>query len=164
MEEKDKTLDQMYLDKLLKERDDLDTLIEFVQRRIGSNGVGPTPEPERESPHSSPNRFTRGTPTIEQDTFFGLSIVDAAKKYLGMVGKPARSSNDILGALNRGGFPDLAYNTMASVLSRADHNQQGICRIGRGTWGLSEWYPSTGRRMLRPVEPPEETSGEEKDE
>ena len=163
MEENDKTLDQRYLEKLLRERENLDRLIEFVQKKIGSNGASFTSEPEKETSVPSTGRFTRGAPTIEHDTFYGLSILDAAKKYLSMVGKPARSSNDILDALHRGGLVNVAYNTMASVLSRADQNQQGICRVGRGTWGLSEWYPSTGRR-LRPVVPEEESHEGKKEE
>jgi hypothetical protein len=155
--EKEKTIDELYLDKLLRERDDLDKMIELVNRKMGSTGSTIS---EKES---SVFRKNKETIQVDHDTFYAMSIIDAAKKYLGIVGKPARPTQEIIKALKSGGLEKAEYNTVSSVLARADRSQQGICRVGRGKWGLSEWYPGTGRR-LRPIPPEEESHEENKEE
>src|SRR5438477_411254 len=58
---------------------------------------------------------------ISDDAFFGLSITEAAKKYLGMV-KRKQTVREIADALDRGGLPHTSSNfvaTVATMLRRA---------------------------------------------
>ena len=78
--------------------------------------------------------------SISEDAFFGLSIVEAAKKYLGMV-KRKQSIKEIADALDRGGLPHTSTNfvaTVATMLRRA--NDPDLAKVGRGDWGLAGWY------------------------
>jgi len=91
--------------------------------------------------------LTVGEEQVKDDSFFGLSIPDAARKFLGMRKRPA-STPDIADALKRGGLttlkPETFANTVGSVLNRIGKNEGSIVKVGRGKWGLAEWYP--GRR------------------
>lgn len=153
--DKEKSFDELYLEKLLQERDDINKIIEAIQRKIGGT-ITPT-----EGMSSSGG--IKGSQQIHHDTFFGMSIVDAAKKYLKMVGKPARTTVEIVEVFERGGIKTSA-TTLSSILSRADRQEQGICHPGRGTWGLPEWYPGTSRRSSKSAdkeELPEEAEGKD---
>jgi hypothetical protein len=80
--------------------------------------------------------------SIPDDAFFGLSVVDAAKKYLTIV-KRKQSVKEIADALDRGGLPHSSSNfvaTVATMLRRA--NDSDLVKVGRGDWGLAGWYGS----------------------
>ena len=92
---------------------------------------------------------------IRDDAFFGLSIGDAAKRYLEMV-KRKQSIKEIADALDRGGLPHTSsnfMNTVGTMLNRAAKNDPELVRVGRGEWGLAGWY---GNRRPKP-EPPKRT-------
>jgi hypothetical protein len=79
--------------------------------------------------------------SIPDDAFFGLSIGEAAKKYLLMV-KRKQSVREIADALERGGLPHTSsnfVNTVATMLNRTAKDQE-LVRVGRGEWGLAAWY------------------------
>ncbi len=78
--------------------------------------------------------------SIPDDAFFGLSIVEAAKKYLGLV-KKKQTIKEIADALDRGGLPHTSSDfvaTVATMLRRA--NDPELAKVGRGDWGLATWY------------------------
>jgi len=90
---------------------------------------------------STPKPQNRET-TIEHDTFVGMNVAEAAARYLEMVGRPARSLEEITNALNRGGL-NSSQGTIQTLLSRSHNGPSPIVRrAGRGTWGLPEWYQS----------------------
>lgn len=84
---------------------------------------------------------------IQEDTFFGMSIVEAAAKYLAMK-KKTQTTKQIAEALEAGGLQNQSGNfgnTVGSVLNRnADSSSPTFVNISRGTWGLASWYG--GRR------------------
>lgn len=86
---------------------------------------------------------------IASDAFFGLSIPDAAKKFLAMRKRTA-TTPEIVDGLKRGGQQNAASenfaNTVGSVLARVYSSGAGIVRVARGTWGLAEWYPNKPRK------------------
>lgn len=85
--------------------------------------------------------------TIRQDSFFGMSIPDATKKYLLMSKKP-KSTQEIADALLSGGMTSMSdnfSNSVGSVLNRQDKSGGEIVRVSRGMWGLAEWYPGRKR-------------------
>lgn len=84
------------------------------------------------------------------DAFFGMSIPEAAKKYLGLV-KRKQTTKQIMEALERGGFPHQSksfYGTVFGVLSRRWKTEGDIVKVG-GDWGLAEWYGSTVRAKAK---------------
>ncbi len=94
------------------------------------------------------------TPTIHPDTFFGLGIAEAAKKYLKMV-RRAQHTKDIADALGQGGMKRPPENNLFSILVRAAKGRE-VVKVGKGMWGLTEWYPKppkepTEDRRKRPA-------------
>jgi len=122
---------------LKRKRDDLDKAIAGIETILGLSvsvaisGVAATAEV--------------GTAEVKSDSFFGMSIVQAAQKYLGMMKKPM-GTPEISEALAKGGLLNQSENfgnTVGSVLARNAENENGtICRVSRGTWGLRAWYPN----------------------
>ena len=79
---------------------------------------------------------------IPGDAFFGLSIGEAAKKYLGIV-KRKQSIREIAEALDRGGLPHASgdfVGTVSTMLRRHATKDAELVRVGRGDWGLAGWY------------------------
>lgn len=81
--------------------------------------------------------------TLHADTFFGLSIVEAAKKYLRMA-RRAQHVTAIAAALEQGGLKKPTDNVLYGVLVRAAKGRD-VIKVGKGMWGLSEWYPRAAK-------------------
>ena len=74
---------------------------------------------------------------VEPDSFFGMNATEAAKKYLGMAGRP-QSVEQIQEALNRGGL-EVSRESLFTILPRAAKGRE-VVKVGRSMWGLSAWY------------------------
>jgi hypothetical protein len=106
-----------------------------------------------------------GAVSIRPGEFYGMTILDATRKFLAKsVGEP-KSAPQIVEALQQGGYvftSELPVNTVASLLSREEAKGGDIVRVGRGIFGLAEWYPGRARRkkgiMETAMEPREEGS------
>jgi DNA-directed RNA polymerase delta subunit len=91
--------------------------------------------------------------------FLGMSITDAAKKLLAARRQPLKNP-DIAAAFKAGGLHLRSkdpVNTVGAVLTRRSIKVGDIVKIGRGVWGLKEWYP--GRSFKK-----EKADSEEKTE
>jgi len=91
----------------------------------------------------------------------GLTIPDAAKKLLATRRQPLRNP-DIAEAFRAGGLAMNSkdpVNTIGSVLTRRFAEVGDIVKVGRGTWGLREWYPG---RSFKKDKPEAEAEAEEK--
>lgn len=102
-------------------------------------------------------------PSDGPGAFLGLSIPEAAKKLLSSRRAPMRNP-DIWAALKAGGMhlnSAEPVNTIGSVLTRRFTDVGDIVRVGRGTWGLKEWYPN---RSFKSEKGGEETKAPEKSE
>ncbi len=146
---------------LENDRDELDTLIAFIKRKklgqgeAGQVGAGTGTRPV--TVRTGPGALTFNAP----DAFFGLGLIDAAKKYLTGVKAP-RSAKEIAQALVSGGFTTTSKdfnNTVFSVLSRENKQDGGIVKVNTG-WGLPEWYPGLRRGAKSPKPAPTATDGE----
>ena len=84
---------------------------------------------------------TRG---IAPDTFIGMNILQGAEKYLQVVGRPARTTDNIAEALNKGGLTVTAAS-VSTILRRSDKGDSPVVRVGRALWGLAGWYPNRPR-------------------
>ena len=85
---------------------------------------------------------------VEPDTFYGMSIAEAAKKYLNMSGKKPQTTDAITDALGRGGV-NATRDSVGTILVRVANQDGDIVRVGRGLWGLFEWYPGRQRRTKK---------------
>jgi hypothetical protein len=75
--------------------------------------------------------------------FLGMSIADAAKALLAARRQPLKNP-DIAAAFKAGGLHLRSkdpVNTVGAVLTRRSLEVGDIVKIGRGVWGLKEWYP-----------------------
>ncbi len=84
---------------------------------------------------------------IEPDAFFGLSIVEATKKFLSMSKRP-KTTGEVLAALEGGGYNHTSKNfrsTIFSVLARESKSISGEIVKVNDRWGLAEWYPNRRR-------------------
>lgn len=118
----------------------LDAGIAAIEAMLKLPGGATTPSPQ------SPAAVE-----IVSGMFSGLSIPDAAKKFLA-VRKHQATTPQIVEGLRQGGQRNAASrsfpNTVASVLARVDANAAGIVHVGRGTWALAEWAPAKSRKSL----------------
>lgn len=144
---------------LRKRRDDLDRAIAGIEQLIGlpstsaqgaesaledgDKGEGArTPLRGAGKPADPP--LPSGGP-LPSDAFFGMSISQAAQKFLTIRKKPA-TAPEIAEALEQGGLPHQSSrlpNTVNSVLTRNSVGASPIfAKVKRGTWGLRAWYPN----------------------
>jgi hypothetical protein len=132
---------------LRAKRDQLDQTIKLLEaQRAGSNI----------SPSSSSNQAAPEGP----GAYLGMTIADAAKRLL-MSRKQPLGNAEILAGLKAGGLVMQGaspINTLGSVLFRRFNDAGDIVRIGRGTWGLAEWYPN--RSFKKRVRDEEESTDE----
>ena len=76
---------------------------------------------------------------IEKDTFYNMTLPEAARKFLQMGGKKPQTTNAIIEALAKGGLKRTTYASMYASLSRRENNVGDIINVN-GDWGLPEWY------------------------
>lgn len=87
---------------------------------------------------------------LAHDTFFQMTIPDAAKKYLTIV-KKTKTVAEIAQALLEGGLKSSSTNfteNVRTIIAREDR----FVRVN-GEWGLSEWYPAMKRERKAPIKP-----------
>jgi len=130
---------------LRAKRDEIDVLIQRLELFRNwvppPTGGGYVPEPSLLSQMVAAPASTK---EIEPGTFHGMSIEDAARKLL-QLRKRTIGTKEILASLRSGGVhlqSATPENTIASVLGRSFHGGSDIVRVGRGLWGLQEWYPN----------------------
>ncbi len=127
---------------LEEERAGIDLMIAFVKRRMGKLAEAASSALPAKPAGTIPERSFR----LQQDTFFRMSVPDAIKKYLNIVKRP-KTAKDITAGLDSGGLTHQAKNLYATVyptLLRMEKANE-VVRVGKGEWGLAEWYPS-GRK------------------
>lgn len=126
---------------LIAKRDRLNVAIEELQALQGNASI---------TPASGNLGMSGAMPTIRSDDFFGMTVLDGAKKFLGMTKRP-QNARTVTEVLKKGGYLFSSGNpitTVASVLNRA-LDGGGIVRTGKGMFGLAEWYPSRPRSRPR---------------
>jgi hypothetical protein len=92
--------------------------------------------------------------------FLGMTIADAAKKLL--AARRKQMNNPEMAVVFKKGGLHLnskdPVNTIGAVLTRRANEVGDIVKVGRGTWGLKEWYPNRSFRKKT------SEGGDEKDE
>jgi len=136
MESDNQAIDyQAVLADLRAQRAKLDAAIAGIETMLGLAFLG-------NGAQSVPGQ---GSQVLPPDAFFGMSIVEAAKKYLAFKKKP-QTTSEIAEALEKHGFVNRSENfgnTVGAGLSRnADGPSPAFAKVSRGTWGLISWYPN----------------------
>jgi hypothetical protein len=126
---------------LESKRDQISATIEMLKALRGTASI-PLPLATLPQRNGTEAEFAR-------DAFFGMSLPEAAKKYLA-VGKVTKSNPAVCEALLRGGFKTQSNNFAEVVRSTLGRNPDFV-RVS-GEWGLAEWYGNRGggRRTKRP--------------
>lgn len=120
------------LEGMKKQREELDAAIAVIEKWIASQSrVGST--------------AIASTGQIGTDEFFRLSTTEAIKKLLKIVGKPARSTQDIIDGLKRGGSNTASYTNVYTSLGRLQKKKE-VVKVG-DNWGLEEWYPPAPSKL-----------------
>jgi hypothetical protein len=115
------------------QRTNLDQLIAVLEKLVSGEGNGDSLLP-------LPGTIG-GVPEFPPGTFHNLNLAEASKKFLKLVGPPARSTDAIADGLMKGGFSaTFSKASLGTVLLRAAKGRS-IAKVGRGFWGLPEWYP-----------------------
>lgn len=123
-------------------RDALNAAIDGIKKLLHVNAQMLPDGTERVTPYE----LTNGQ-EIRSDTFFGLALREAIKKYLAMMKKP-QGYRTIADALEEGGFQHSSkkfYNTVNTTLGRLSEGDDPEIVKVRGQWGLAEWYPGMKR-------------------
>lgn len=89
---------------------------------------------------------------IEVGMFFGMSIIGAVEKYLSLSPHKPKSFKEIQEALKKGSL-EVQTSTLSSILSRAiPKHECKIVKVGRGLFGLTDWYPGNGKKKKNSLE------------
>jgi len=123
---------------LERRRAELDAAISAIRLILGASagaGSGITPRMPQVS---------GATGKLPSDAFFGMTVIDGAKKYLSMVKRPKKAA-EITNALKQGGMLNTSANFVATVYTtlRRDAKRTGqVIQLPDKTWALAQWYPS----------------------
>jgi len=112
-------------------RDALSKAIDGLKSFLGLSGDGPV------LPGGG------GSGGIHSGTFYGKTIPEATKQFLGMCNKVPQSIAAISDALQKGGIETKAANfssMVQTILRRVDNQTGEIMRMPDGNWALPEWY------------------------
>jgi hypothetical protein len=131
---------------LEQQKAEIDALIQSIKRFRDSGGLPSVPVGQQLLATGNAVDLD----SIPSDAFFGLTIVDAAIKYLHMVGRKPQSTNAIIEAFERGALKGKNYSTVYGVLNRRAKTEGDIVNV-HGDWGLQEWYGSAKKRAAIPI-------------
>lgn len=132
----------------------IDDAIRGISAMLHLNGGPPSPAMGATSDLGVGSESSESAPTIQHippDAFFGISIVEATKKFLSMQKRP-KSTLEIKDALESGGYNHTSknfYATIFSGLSRENNKPTGSIVKVNDLWGLADWYPNRRRESSR---------------
>jgi hypothetical protein len=133
---------------LIAERQKIDSLISYLSARLGVTapeqsqsmvGAGATPTSADAEP----------TDLVNPGEFYGFSAPKAARTVLERIGRTRPLSTRVLLAAIRKGGVKLGGKSPEGGLYRSLDRDDTFMRVGRGIWGLTEWYPARSRKTKR---------------
>jgi hypothetical protein len=134
-----------WLDELVAEQASKALVIASLRQKLGIEGEDDSSPPAPQTT-ATPARNSAGAVQhhgpLRADTFFGLSIPDAIKKYLAIMKRP-QSPRAIADALQEGGVLSQATNFYLNVVTALKRlREAGVVVKTKEGWGLSVWYPN----------------------
>ena len=137
------------LDEAVRERERLDTVIEYLSSRLG---VGPPATPEGDGgggggvdvPPISPDADPAAV--VREGEFFGLSGPKATKVLMEKFGRERPlKTEEIFHAITKGGVKVQSQQGLYRSLFR----DPKFTKVGTSLWGLSAWYPAGARKAAK---------------
>lgn len=113
-------------------RDQINATIDMLRALSGAGitVISGSVSPQRSDEHA-----------IKRDSFFGMTLPEAARKYLAMM-KVTKPNPELCDALLLGGFKTSSSNFPEVVRSTLQRNKDFV-KVS-GEWGLAEWYSGRG--------------------
>ena len=137
---------------LVAQRDRIDQTIKVLHQLKGSGFSAAGAMDVAEALATPVSEIKNPAETMGPGAFLGLTIVDAAKKLLTHERRQL-TNPEIVEAFKKGGLVLNSadpLNTVGSVLNRRFMQVGDVVRVGRGTWGLKEWYPNRSFKAAGP--------------
>lgn len=131
-----------FLEKLRRERDELNILISGLERRLGIT----QPSSDATATQSSGPKVKVSIDDVPVGFFHNLSQPLAAEKLLRLNPGQPLSSQEMLDAFRKSGMvlnPKNASTILYTALSRNPKFE----RVAGKAWGLAEWYPESKRKQ-----------------
>src|SRR5579864_4420652 len=143
------------LKELRQERDELNALIQALERRLGISSATAEIRVDEESQEVGGSSQLSGIPV---GFFHNLSQAAAAEKLLRIHPQQPLTTSEILQTLRASGMELNSKNALTIVYTALKRSSK-FERVGSKAWGLREWYPEKKKKISREPEP--DTSGEE---
>ena len=117
---------------LYAKRDEIESAINTILFLQGSGSAA--------APTANANGAVRASRAgvIPSNAFFGMSLVDAAKKYIEL-SQAKRTLGQIVSGLEEGGMPPQKRDTVYAALRRRESTVGDIMKVGE-EWGLKDWF------------------------
>ncbi len=139
-----------FLQELRKERDELNALIQALEKRLGTSASQHVSITDHEDEETMPLPSAASTSgnSMPIGFFHNLSLAAAAEKLLRMNPSQALTTAQILEAITNSGRAIESKNAL-TILYTALRRNPKFERIGKKAWGLKEWYPDRKKRISR---------------
>jgi hypothetical protein len=144
-----------FLEELRKERNELDTLIHALEKRLGISSGHQVIEPDDEREHG---KVPPPVTSLPIGFFHNLSQAAAAEKLLRMNPNQPYSTGEILEAF-RNSRMQLNPKNAVTILYTALKRSYKFERVGNKKWGLKEWYPDKKKRLSKEPDSLEDEKG-----
>jgi len=135
---------------LRRKRHEIDNAIAVIESVRGSPSPKTAISPAGATGQSSGPKGHPHAEAMRPGAFLGMTIADATKALLARERRQLGNA-EVHKGLVQGGLALTskdALNTIGSVLNRRFKDVGDIVRVGRGIWGLKEWYPG---RSFKPT-------------
>jgi hypothetical protein len=123
------------LENIRKERDELNTLIAGLEKRLGIAPAQAANDPTPVTP-----RVTVTVDSIPVGFFHNLSQTAAAEKLLRLNPGQPLATGEILDAFRKSGLQVNPKNAPTILYTMLGRNPKFV-RLAKKAWGLAEWYP-----------------------
>lgn len=136
MDEQDRAAIKATRDKALADRQKLDVVIAYLSEQLGE------PVPDGPAGGSGGGIATGGDPVAgtHEGEYYSYASTDAAFEVLSRFGSQQRplKTKMIFDAVKKGGVDIANEDSLYRSLARSNRFR----KVGRGLWGLTEWYPN----------------------
>lgn len=138
------------LEELRKERNELDSLIQALERRMGISAPKQISESDvdQEPGREIPSQPPLSTVSLQLGIFHNLSQAAAAEKLMRMSPHRALTTGEIMDAFRQAGM-QLHQKNAPTILYTALKRSPKFERVGNKAWGLKEWYPERKKRVSK---------------
>lgn len=136
-------------DGALKKRARLDAVIEYLNEELGEESPQVSTSPgESGSQGNAGFARTGASPgdVVSPGEFFGMSGPKAAKALLRKFGRERPLTTDELFDGVRAGGVEI---NSKDGLYRSFFRDDDFVKVGKGVWGLAEWYPANARKKAK---------------